>query len=294
MARRNQPPSRNARKHREIQVPLTRNEAPRLHHSRSHTHSVVLEDRIAIQHREIQSLLGDNQQLASAHVALKHDLAAAQHDLRLLSAAAAEVKADRDDEIRDVYEKSLKFDAEARVIDAMTVELAHVREDLQPLGTARQELSEQLQAIEADLVKAREDSQQAPEIKAEIETMHKEVKRGRAAIEYEKKTRASNLQQRQAMERCMISMAQEIEKLRAELANAEKRARAAVAAATAPNPSPGYAANYGNPDMAYRGNSYPDSYGMDQVQGAANAGPQFVSGEIPNGPYDTQQTHVHR
>ncbi len=59
----------------------------------------------------------------------------------------------------------------------------------------------------------------------------------RAAIEYEKKTRASNLQQRQAMERCMISMAQEIEKLRAELANAEKRARAAVAAATAPNPS---------------------------------------------------------
>ena len=61
----------------------------------------------------------------------------------------------------------------------MTLELAHVREDLQPLGAARQELSEQLQAIEADLVKAREDSQQAPEIKAEIETMHKEVKRGR-------------------------------------------------------------------------------------------------------------------
>jgi len=59
----------------------------------------------------------------------------------------------------------------------------------------------------------------------------------RAAIEYEKKTRVSNLEQRKVMERSMISMANEIEKLHAELANAEKRARAAVAAATAANPS---------------------------------------------------------
>ncbi|KAK7848213.1 hypothetical protein CFP56_005401 [Quercus suber] len=29
-----------------------------------------------------------------------------------------------------------------------------------------------------------------------------------------------------------------------------------------------------------------------QVQGAANAGPQFVSGALLNGPYDTQQTHI--
>lgn len=51
----------------------------------------------------------------------------------------------------------------------------------------------------------------------------------RAAIEYEKRTHASNLEQAEAMEKGMVSMSQEVEKLRAELANAEKRARAAAA-----------------------------------------------------------------
>lgn len=51
----------------------------------------------------------------------------------------------------------------------------------------------------------------------------------RAAIEYEKRTRAGNLEQSEAMEKGMVAMSQEIEKLQAELANAEKRARAAAA-----------------------------------------------------------------
>lgn len=59
----------------------------------------------------------------------------------------------------------------------------------------------------------------------------------RAAIEYEKKTRVSNLEQRQAIEKHMVFMAHTLEKLHAELVNAEKRARAAAAAAAAANPS---------------------------------------------------------
>lgn len=55
----------------------------------------------------------------------------------------------------------------------------------------------------------------------------------RAAIECEKKNRASNLEQREIMEKNMIAVARQIEQLHAELANAEKRARAATAA----NPS---------------------------------------------------------
>lgn len=52
----------------------------------------------------------------------------------------------------------------------------------------------------------------------------------RAAIEYEKKGHAENYEQGQAMEKNLILMAREVEKLRAEIANAEKRARAAAAA----------------------------------------------------------------
>lgn len=53
----------------------------------------------------------------------------------------------------------------------------------------------------------------------------------RAAIEYEKKGYAENYEHGQAMEKKLISMARELEKLRAEIANAEKRARAAAAVA---------------------------------------------------------------
>lgn len=53
----------------------------------------------------------------------------------------------------------------------------------------------------------------------------------RAAIEYEKKGYAENYEQGQVMEKNLISIAREVEKLRAEVANAEKRARAATAAA---------------------------------------------------------------
>lgn len=51
----------------------------------------------------------------------------------------------------------------------------------------------------------------------------------RAAIEYEKKGSADNYEHGQVMEQNLISMARELEKLRAEIANAEKRARAAAA-----------------------------------------------------------------
>lgn len=51
----------------------------------------------------------------------------------------------------------------------------------------------------------------------------------RAAIEYEKKGYSENYEQGQVMENNLISMAREVEKLRAEVANAEKRARATAA-----------------------------------------------------------------
>lgn len=51
----------------------------------------------------------------------------------------------------------------------------------------------------------------------------------RSAIEYEKKGYAENYEHGQVMERNLVSMARELEKLRAEIANAEKRAHAATA-----------------------------------------------------------------
>ena len=51
----------------------------------------------------------------------------------------------------------------------------------------------------------------------------------------EKKTHANNLEHNRVMDNNMIIMTCEVEKLRAELANAEKRARAAMVAAAIPS-----------------------------------------------------------
>ncbi|KAK7321380.1 hypothetical protein VNO77_31976 [Canavalia gladiata] len=272
---------------------LTRLDEPRLAHSSSSSAVRALEDRIDARHREIQSLLVDNQHLAAIHVALKQDLAVTQEELRRLSAAAADVKVERDAEVCGIYEKSLKVDAEVRAMAAMSSELDRVRADVQELAATRKELGSQLQSIESDLARARAESQVVPGIKADIEAMRHEIQRGRNAIEFEKKTHTSNLEHRRAMDNNMIIMAREVEKLRAELANTEKRARAVMAAAA--NPNPGCLANYDNPEMGYGGIAYPsDSYSMHQMQAGVDAHPQYVSGATLHRLYDLQHTQVPR
>lgn len=256
-------------------------------------HPTLVDEQVALQHREIQTLLLDNQRLAATHVALKQELFAAQQELRHLSSTAATVKAESDAQVREVYDKSLKLEAELRLIDGLNSELAQVRDDVKKLSSDKKELESKLEALESDVVRTRSELLQFPEIKAEIEAMHHEIQRGRAAVEYEKKMHANNLELGQVMEENMVSMAREIEKLHAELANAEKRARAAAAAAAAAaSPGPGYAAGYGIPEMGYGANSYTGPYAAHQ--GTADVGAQYVSGAVPHGHYDMQQHHLHR
>lgn len=243
-------------------------ESPPRHH--------LVDDRVTVHHREIQSLLLDNQRLAATHVALKQELTIALQELRHLSSAASNVKAERDAEVREVYEKAVKMEAESRLIDELGAELIQVRGDVQKLSSERKELNEKLDKVHGDLATERSKGQQVPMIKAEIEAMHKELQRGRAAVEYEKKVYASNIEQSQAMEKSMMSMAREIKKLQTELA--EKRARATA--------TPGFV----NHDMGYGGNAYPGPYAGYQVQGGVD--PLYGSGPVPNGPYEMQHHMV--
>ncbi|XP_050219925.1 protein FLC EXPRESSOR [Mercurialis annua] len=210
--------------------------------------TTILEDRIAIQRREIQTLLRDNQHLATNHLALKQDLSFIQDEIRRLKAAAANVKAERDDQVREVYERSLKLDSEVRSIDALRGELAQVRADVEKLSVHRQELATDLRVISSDVAKAKMEKEQIIEVKNEIKIMQMEIQSGRAAIEYEKKLYASNLEHGQKMEQNMVAIAREIENLHVELANAGKRAS---------TEGPGYAGSYNNPELLHGGNGVP-------------------------------------
>ncbi|XP_039129916.1 protein FLX-like 1 [Dioscorea cayenensis subsp. rotundata] len=256
-------------------------------------HPAVLEERLGAQHQEIQALLVDNQRLAATHVALKQELAAAQHELQRLSHGISTLHSEKDLQLREVYEKSMKMEAELRGVEAMRAELIQIRGDIQKFTAARQELMGQVQGLTQDLSRVSSDVQRAPALKAEIETMKQEVQRARAAIEYEKKGYAENYEQGQVMEKNLITMAREVEKLRAEVANAEKRARAAAAAGnqgSAAAPA-AYGGNYGNPDPNYGGNPYPAGYGMNPVPGSVEGAPPYGAGSGHGswGAYDPQR-----
>ncbi|KAJ6819988.1 putative protein FLX-like 1 [Iris pallida] len=263
------------------------------HHHHHHQHPasvvVVLEDRLAAQHRETQNLLLDNQHLAATHVALKQELTSSRLNLRVAADSVARTKADGDAKVRKVYERCMKVEDEARAVDGMRMELVQVRSDVSKLGKLRDELLERLKEFKDELGRVRGKMGRSEEIKENFEMMRKELERGRLAVEYEKKVHADNLEQSKAMEKNMLSLAREVENLRAELANTEKRARAAAAAAA--NPGQGYAETYGNSEMAYGGSSYTDAYSLHQV--GINSGSQYEFPAAPHSFYDIQQSHAH-
>ncbi|KAI4373372.1 hypothetical protein MLD38_011503 [Melastoma candidum] len=209
--------------------PLNRNPLPTVDLRRlSSHHLAALEDRAASLQRDINKLVSENQRLAAAHGALREDNSLAEEELRRLSSLAVKLKSDRDSEIREVYERSLKMESEVRAINSMEEQLAKVKADVAKLSFDEKEFTAQLQALDEAVLAARAESNQVPTVKAEIEALRKEILKGRAAIELEKKTRESNLEHGNIMERHMISMSREMEKLRADLANAEKSTRSAT------------------------------------------------------------------
>ncbi|XP_061359827.1 protein FLX-like 1 [Gastrolobium bilobum] len=253
--------------------------------------AAILEEQLAAQHQEIQGLLGDNQRLAATHVALKQELEAAQHELQRMAHFKDSLMVDTDARMRELYDKSVQLEAELRGAEAMRAELLQVHADIKELTAVRQDLSGQVQAMTQDLARMTADLKRVPALRADVEAMKQELQCARAAIDYEKKGFAENYEHGQVMEKKLISMAREMEKLRAEIANAEKRARAAAAAG---NLGPGYNANYGNAEAGYAGNPYPAMYGMNPVQPGVENFPQYGPGPAAWGAYDMQRAQGHR
>lgn len=255
--------------------------------------AAIIQDRLAAQQHEIQGMLADNQRLAATHVALRQELELAQHEIRRMRNALGSARAEADLQLREGYEKAMKMEAELRSVEAVKAELERVRKDIQQMGAARQELGGQVQSLNKELDRTNVELQRVPPLKGEIENTRQELQRARDAIEYEKKGYAENYEHGQAMEKNLITMARELEKLRAELASSQKRAGPP---AVVGNPGATYSGNYGNAEVVYGVNPYPAGYGMNPAQGASEGGvPHYGHGPPASWPtYDMQWPHGRR
>ncbi|KAL9160371.1 hypothetical protein ABFS82_08G194700 [Erythranthe guttata] len=299
-----QPPFGRALRGGNVQHPTLNEEMREAHYSLSGQrqqlppHPAIMEERLAVQHDDIQALLVDNQRLAATHVALRQELEVSQYEIQRADKYARTLHAENDSQMRELFEKSVKKEKEVHAVHAMKSELMQVHKDLKELSAVKQDLSTQVQMMTRDLGRVTSDLQQIPAVKAEIEGLRRELERARAAIEHEKKGFAESFDHGKVMENKLVTMAREMEKVRAELANVEKRAHVAPPIG---NPGVNYNANYGNPEMGHPGYPYSVGYGMmppNAMHYPAPAGaegyPQYGPGPGAWGSYDQQRNQGSR
>lgn len=172
MAGRNHPYLRPSRSH------PTRIDDPGNGHHQSHGRAPPAAI-IEAQERDIQTLLHDNQRLATSHVSLKRELAAADEEIRSLSSTAATIKAETNARVQELYEKAFRAEVELRSFGEQAAELAQVKADSQNMTADRKEFSAKLRMIDEELVMVRSELGQLPALEAEIETMQNEIQKGR-------------------------------------------------------------------------------------------------------------------
>lgn len=229
-------------------------------------HPAMLEEEIEIQRGEMRKLLDDNRRLAEDRVALQRELNAAREEIHRMNMAISDIRGEHDAHSRELIDKGLKLEADLRAAESFKKDATQLRAEVQKLEKIRQELVGQVQSFSKDFAKLQAENQQIPHLRAEIEGMQQELMRARSAIDYEKKAKIALHEQKQAMENNLISMAREVEKLRAEFTSSNGRPWAAGAT---------YGIKLNSPEAGYPGH-YGDSYGPHM--GAAEKAPLYGSG----------------
>ncbi|KAH6773424.1 hypothetical protein C2S52_003686 [Perilla frutescens var. hirtella] len=228
-------------------------------------HPALLEEELEIRHVELRRLLGENRRLVEDRIALERELNSAREELRRMNLGISDMRAEQELQSRELIERGLKLEADLRATEPLKIEAAKFRDEIQRLNAIRQDLMGQVQALTQNLAKLQAENQQIPVLRTEIDGLHQELLRARTAVDFEKNANIELMEQRQAMEKNLVSMAREVEKLRSELANSGARAWSAGGA---------YGMKYSNPDANFP-SPYDDGYGGRQ--GPIHKGPSYGS-----------------
>nr|XP_043636805.1 protein FLX-like 3 isoform X2 [Erigeron canadensis] len=212
-------------------------------------HPIMLEEELEMQHHEIRRLLGENRRLVDDRVVLQRELGAAREEVRRMNIAIDDIRADNEMRSRQLIDDGMKLEADLRATEPLKKEVIQLRDEVKRLSSIRHDLSGQVKTLTKDIEKLQAENKQLPALRAELEGLHKELMHARSAIDYEKKGAFELMDQKEAMEKNLVSMAREVENLRAELANTDSRSWGGS-----------YRLNHGSSDGSYL-RPYGDAYG---------------------------------
>ncbi|XP_022734689.1 protein FLX-like 3 isoform X2 [Durio zibethinus] len=214
-----------------------------------HFHPAAREE-VEMQHREIQRIIAENRLIIDDNTHFQRELAAAKDEIRRLSQVTYKLQAGKEAQTRELIDRGLKLEAELHASELLREEVMHLRTEIKKLNALRMELTTQLQGLTKEVNHLQAENQQLIALRAEVEGMHKALVDARRAFEYQKNLNEQQAEQKKAMERNLISMACEIEKLRAEQMNADRRAQGIG----------GYRTVNGSPEMKYPDGAFAQGY----------------------------------
>ncbi|XP_010931541.1 protein FLX-like 3 isoform X1 [Elaeis guineensis] len=257
-----------------LEGPFIRGPVPRPPHP-------ALYEELELQQIEIRRLLADHHAFVEDRAALQQELMAAKEEIYRMNMVIADMRADKEAHCRELIEKGLKLESDLRAAELLRNEAIQLRSEIQKLNVMRQDLVGQVQTCQQELTRAQADNKQIAILRSEIDGLRQELMRARTAFEYEKKENIELMEQRQGMEKNLVSMAREIEKLRADLATIDGRPRAAGGA---------YGKKLGSPEGPFP-SSFGDSYNLHS--GVADKAPVYGGRSGPWGAFDKSRPGRH-
>ncbi|KAK4257609.1 hypothetical protein QN277_007173 [Acacia crassicarpa] len=226
----------------------------------------MLGDKIAAQEAEIKELVGDNRRLASTHVALREELVNAQQEVHKLRAHIRSIQTESDIQIRVLLDKIAKMERDVIAGENVKKELKLAHLEAQSLVVARQELKSQIERATQELKKVRADVKSLPDLQGELDNLVQEHQRLRATFEYEKNKNVELVEQLKGTEKNLIGMAREVEFLRAEIQNVEKRTQASKLYGSAAVIPGTFADAYGRAELGETATAYGSGAGKATQQ----------------------------
>ncbi|CAI9780000.1 unnamed protein product [Fraxinus pennsylvanica] len=233
---------------------------------RSHPHPALLEEELEMRHVELCQLLGDNRRLVEDRIALERELGSANEEIPHMNLAIANIHGQQEVQSRELIGHCMKLEAGLRATEPLKKEVVQLRAEIQRLNSLRQDSSGQVQTLKQDLAKFQADNHQIPLLRAEISGLGQELLQARSPIDYEKNAHFELMEQRQSIEKNLVSMAHDLEKLRSERAHSDGRAWGAGGT---------YGMKFSSSDTSFP-TPYGDGYGI--LPGAADKGILYGSG----------------
>ncbi|XP_075522272.1 protein FLX-like 3 [Primulina tabacum] len=184
-------------------------------------HPLAMEEELDLQRRDIQRLLAENRHVIDDNVILQRDISSVKDEIHRLRQVIPKLNSEREAQRRDLIERGLKLEAELRASEHLRAEVAPLRIEAQKLSGVRNDLSTQVQNLTKDVNKLQAENKQLTVMKTDVEKMRKELADARGIYEHEKKQNEELVEQNRSMEQNLISMARELETLRAEQSRME-------------------------------------------------------------------------